>query len=59
MFNECSRLSDIKTLENWNVSNNSDFVGMFISCNNLLDLSPLENWRVSIEKLKDLKKANN
>ena len=49
MFNRCSSLSDIKGLENWNVSNGNNFVGMFSYCSSLSDIKPLKNWKVSKE----------
>ena len=47
MFSKCSLLSDIKPLENWNVSNDTDFCGMFYCCKSLLDVKSLEKWNVS------------
>ena len=46
MFSERSSLSDIKVLENWDVSKNSVFSGMFQNCS-LSDIKPLENWNIS------------
>ena len=47
MFNNCSSLSDIKPLENWNVSNGNDFSFMFNNCSSLSDIKALKNWNVS------------
>jgi hypothetical protein len=47
MFYKCSSLSDIKPLENWNVSNGNNFEGMFCYCSSLSDIKPLENWNFS------------
>ena len=43
MFYCCSSLSNIKPLENWNVSNGTDFSGMFCDCRALSDIKSLEN----------------
>ena len=47
MFWGCLSLSDIKSLENWNVSNAKNFSYMFGGCSFLSDISPLTNWDVS------------
>ena len=47
MFWGCSSLNDIKPLENWNVSNGTNFEGMFYGCSSLKDIKTLENWNVS------------
>ena len=47
MFYGCSSLSDIKVLENWNVSNGNNFFGMFFGCSSLSDIKGLENWNIS------------
>ena len=47
MFGDCSSLSDIKPLENWNVSNGTNFEGMFYKCSSLNNIKPLENWKLS------------
>ena len=47
MFSLCSSLSDIKSLENWNVSNGTNFSYMFDRCSSLSDIKSLENWNVS------------
>ena len=49
MFYNCSSLSDIKSLENWNVSNGNDFSYMFIGCSFLLDIKSLKNWKYKIK----------
>ena len=56
MFNGCSSLSDIKGLENWNVSNGKDFsfIGMFYKCSLLLDIKGLLNWNVSDKIYEDM-----
>ena len=46
----CSSLSEIKPLQNWNVSNGNDFSGMFYRCSSSLDIKPLQNWNVSNKK---------
>ena len=48
--NKIESLSDIKALENWNVSNGKYFLYMFSSCKSLSDIKPLENWNVSNDK---------
>ena len=47
MFFGCSSLSNLKPIENWNVSNGIDFSFMFSECSSLSDLKPIENWNVS------------
>jgi len=47
MFSLCSSLSDIKSLENWNVSNGTNFSYMFDRCSSLSDIKSLKNWNVS------------
>ena len=47
MFELCSSLSDIKSLEKCNVSNCNNFTGMFCGCSSLSDIKPLEKWNVS------------
>ena len=55
MFFGCSLLSDIKPLQNWNVSNGNNFEAMFYKCSSLLDIKPLQNWNISQFKYKFLK----
>ena len=45
MFYECSSLSDIKSLQKWNVSNGKDFSNMFHECHSLSDIKSLQNWK--------------
>ena len=40
-------MTDIKVLENWNVSNGNDFSSMFNGCRSLSNIKGLENWNVS------------
>ena len=47
MFCGCSSLSDIKALENWNVSNGNNFQSMFYGCSSLSDIKALKNWKIS------------
>ena len=47
MFSGCSSLSNIKALQNWNVSNGNNFSFIFSECSSLLDIKELENWNVS------------
>ena len=47
MFRNCSSLSDIKSLEKWNVSNGNNFSCMFSGCKSLSDIKSLEKWNVS------------
>ena len=54
MFSECSSLSDIKSLENWNISNGTDFSYMFWGCSLLLDIKSLERYKI-IRKLECFK----
>ena len=45
MFYGCSSLSDIKVLQNWNVSNGNNFECMFYECSSLSDVTILKNWK--------------
>ena len=47
MFYDCFTLSDVKSLENWNVSNGNNFSYMFCNCSLLSDIKSLENWKFS------------
>ena len=47
MFYKCSSLSDIKGLENWNISKGNNFSYMFNKCSSLSDIKPLEKWNLS------------
>ncbi len=47
LFYNCSNLTDISGLANWNVSNVTDMSHMFSICSNLTDLTPLKSWNVS------------
>ena len=47
MFSYCKYLSDIKPLDNWNVSKAKSFIGMFEELHELKDINPLKNWDVS------------
>ena len=47
MFLGCSSLSDIKALQNWNVSNENYYIGMLRGCPLLSDIKVLENWNLS------------
>ena len=55
MFCDCKSLSDIKSLEKWNVSNGNDFSYMFNDCSSLSNLKSLEKWNVSKSLLKYIK----
>ena len=46
MFNNCSLLSDIELLGNWNVSKGTDFSNMFNNCINLKYIEEIEKWNV-------------
>ena len=50
MFWDFKSLSDIKPLQNWNVSNGNNFSSMFSECSSLSDIKPLQNWNVSNKK---------
>ena len=45
---------DIKPLENWNVSNGTNFKCMFDKCSSLNDIKPLENWKLSENNYKGM-----
>ena len=53
MFNDCSELSDIKPLENWNISKGVNFERMFTDCSKSLDKRPLEKWKLLNKNIKD------
>ena len=46
MFFDCSSLSDLRPLEKWNVSEGTNFEGMFSECHLIESLKPIENWNV-------------
>ena len=54
MFYGCTSLTDIKSLQKWNVSNVNDLEGMFSGCSLYLDIKPLEKWDISKNKLKNM-----
>ena len=48
MFRGCKSLSDIKSLEKWNVSNGNYFSFMFSDCTSLSDIKNIiKKWNVS------------
>ena len=47
MFEDCKSLSNVKGLENWDVSNIKSFHSFFRGCSKLSDISALKNWNVS------------
>ena len=53
MFNGCSSLSDIKSLQKWNISIGKYFSSMFAGFSSLIDIKPLQHWKVSKSKIKD------
>ena len=55
MFGWCTLLSDIKALQNWNVSNGNNFQGMFYECSSLSDIKALQNWNISNNHFKYMK----
>ena len=70
MFYSCQSLQDLNGLQNWNVSNGTDFKNMFYACESLQDLNRLQNWNVfngtdfsgmfySCQSLQDLKGLQN
>ena len=48
---QCTSISDIQALKNWDVSNGTNFFGMFGVCSLLSDLNGLEDWDVSKGKI--------
>ena len=46
MFSNCSSLSDIRALENWDVSNGNNFSYMFSGCKSLSNVK-IEKWDLS------------
>ena len=47
LFYDCSNLTDISALADWNVSNVTNMSSMFYRCSKLTNLTPLEHWNVS------------
>lgn len=47
-FGNCTSLTDISALANWDVSNVTCMNAMFYNCTSLSDISPLSNWDVSM-----------
>ena len=47
MFGHCKKITTLKALKNWNVSNGKDFGYMFEECISLINLDGLQNWNVS------------
>ena len=47
LFYDCSNLTDISALADWDVSNVTDMLDMFNGCSILTDLTPLKSWDVS------------
>ena len=43
MFSGCSSITDIKALEKWDVSNYTNFGGLFEDCSSLSDIKELKN----------------
>ena len=56
MFFDCSSLSDIKYMQNLNVSKSENFAYMFFGCSPLLDISQIKKWKISEYNFKKLKK---
>ena len=56
MFFDCSSLSDIKSMQNWNVSKTENFAYIFFGCSPLLDISQIKKWKISEYNFKKLKK---
>ena len=54
MFRGCKLLSDIKPLQNWNVSNGNNFSYMFSKCDKLTNIKPLTNWNFLNSQYKTL-----
>ena len=46
MFFLCDSLSDLKPLENWNVSNATNLKGMFARCTSLKNRLSLKKWKI-------------
>ncbi len=51
MFEGWLSLSDIKALQDWNVSIGIYFSSMFKECSSLIDITALQNWKVFNEKI--------
>ena len=57
MFYGCKNLSNIKALENWNVSNGKNFESMFNGCN-IYDIKTLEKISFTNKYLHKIKMIN-
>ena len=44
MFQNCTSLTDLSALSNWDTGSVKDMSYMFYNCSSLTDLSPLSNW---------------
>ena len=47
LFSDCTSLSNISALRNWDVKNVTNFSFLFNNCSSLTDISALETWNVS------------
>ena len=47
MFNGCSTLINIKSLEDWDINNGECFQCLFYNCRSLNDISPLKKWNIT------------
>ena len=54
MFNECTKLSYISPVKDWNVSNGKNFEGMFYNCPG--DIDALKIWNISKDKFDSMQK---
>ena len=55
MFHDCSSLTDVSCLSEWDVSNVTNMKGMFAACRSLVSVSGLSKWNVSnVTNMKDM-----
>ena len=47
MFDGCTSLTDISSLQNWNTQQVTTMSGMFRGCTTLTDISSLQNWNIN------------
>jgi len=54
MFYKCELISDIKVLNNWNVLNGKNFLGIFYGCKLISNKNVLNNWKISKNKFLEI-----
>ena len=55
MFNNCTNLTDVSALKDWNTLTFTSIEKTFEGCSNLSDVSPLNNWDIrNVRNLQDV-----